>query len=177
MEDDSQDGLDHRDGHRNIFLLASPYAAKAKLSNVHISQAGVLHTIELILGLRPLSNYTQYAPVPYDMFTAHPDTTPYTAEQPTYPQDAKNPPPAAGSAASVPVNTSSVDVAGPVLEAQLWQSTHPGAPMPAALVREVQSRGGISQRAARAWAAGGSCRCTPLQQGRTAAPGSADADG
>jgi len=177
MEDDSQDGLDHRDGHRNIFLLASPYAAKAKLSGVHISQAGVLHTIELILGLRPLSNYTQYAPVPYDMFTPHPDTRPYTAEKPTYPQDAKNPPAPAGSAASVPVNTSSVDVAGPVLEAQLWQSTHPGAPMPAALVREVRSRGGINDQAAAAWAAGRSCGCAPLQPGLTAAHGSADADG
>ncbi len=174
MEDDSQDGLDHRDGHRNIFLLASPYAAKGKLSSVHVSQASVLHTIELILGLRPLSNYTQYAPVPYDMFTSHPDTTPYTAEVPTYPQDAKNPPAAAGTAASVPTNISTVDVAGPVLEAQLWQSTHPGVPMPAALVRELRARGGISDQALTAWEDGNACRCTALQPGLTVAPGDTD---
>ncbi len=174
MEDDSQDGLDHRDGHRNIFLLASPYAAKAKLSGVHISQAGVLHTVELILGLRPLSNYTQYAPVPYDMFTSHPDLAPYTAEKPTYPQDAKNPPATAGTAAAVPVNTSTVDLGGPVLEAQLWQATHPGSPMPAALVSELRARGGINDQAAQAWAAGTSCNCNPLQTGLTMAP---DGDG
>jgi len=77
----------------------------------------------------------------------------------------------------VPVNTSSVDVAGPVLEAQLWQSTHPGQPMPPALVREVRSRGGINDVAAQAWAAGRNCRCAPLRPGLTGAPGSADADG
>jgi len=177
MEDDSQDGLDHRDGHRNIFLLASPYAAKAKLSSVHISQASVLHTIELILGLRPLSNYTQYAPVPYDMFTSRPDVTPYTAEKPTYPQDAKNTSAAPGTAAAAPVSTSRVDVAGPLLEAQLWQATHPGSPMPAGLVRELQVRGGVTAKAAEAWAGGVSCNCQPLQAGFHPVTAGNDTDG
>ena len=41
MEDDSQDGLDHRDGHRNILLVASPYVRHGVISHVHISQAEV----------------------------------------------------------------------------------------------------------------------------------------
>src|SRR5215831_6751821 len=72
VEDDSQDGLDHVDGHRNVLLVASPYVRKHAVSHTHISQAGVMHTIELILGLHPMSAYTQLAPVPYDLFQSSP---------------------------------------------------------------------------------------------------------
>jgi hypothetical protein len=159
MEDDSQDGLDHRDGHRNIFLLASPYAKSGFISHLHISQASVMHTIELILGLHPLSSYTQTAPVPYDMFTSTPDTKPYTAETPTYPIDAMNPSPIYGTSAAVPIDVSTIDIAGPVLEAQLWQATRPGEPMPAMLLQELAARGGISAQALQAWAHGIPCAC------------------
>jgi len=176
VEDDSQDGLDHRDGHRNILLVASPYARKAALSSLHVSQASVLHTIELILGLRPLSSYTQDAAVPYDLFTSHPDYTPFTFRTPTYPMDEKNPDPQPGTAAAVPIDLRVVDVAGPVLEAQIWQATHPDAGMPPALVAELLDRGGIRPEALRAWAEGRPCACRPLRDGLTVAPGEGDGD-
>ncbi len=178
LEDDSQDGLDHRDGHRNILMVASPYAKKHALSSMHISQASVLHTIELILGLDPLSSFTQYAPVPYDMFTAEPHLKPYDAITPTYPMDATNPDPQQGSAASVPIDLSSIDVAGPMLEAQIWQSVHPGIPMPAVLLAELRAAGGLQDEALEAWAEGRTCSCRPLLPGLSVAPGmgSADAD-
>ena len=97
MEDDSQDGMDHRDGHRNILLVASPWAKRGAISHVHISQAGIIHAIELTLGLPPMSQATQYAPVPYDLFTSTPDGTPYTSELPTYDQNATNPPAPGGA--------------------------------------------------------------------------------
>ena len=172
VEDDSQDGLDHRDGHRNILLVASPYAKKGHLSSLHTSQASVLRTIELILGLEPLSSYTQYAAVPYDMFTSKPDLTPYTSIMPTYPFDAMNPEtPRAGTASAVPLDLSRYDVAGPVLEAQIWEATRPGEPMPAALLAELELRGGIRGEALDAWADGRPCRCTPLRDGLSVAPG------
>jgi DNA-binding beta-propeller fold protein YncE len=176
VEDDSQDGLDHRDGHRNILLVASPYAKRAALSSLHVSQASVLHTIELILGLKPLSSYTQGAAVPYDLFTSHPDFTPYTFRTPTYPMDATNPSAQPGTAASVPLDLRVVDVAGPVLEAQIWQATHPGEGMPPALLAELLDRGGIRPEALRAWANGDSCDCVPLRDGLTVAPGEGDGD-
>ncbi|MGZ4488096.1 MAG: beta-propeller fold lactonase family protein [Nocardioides sp.] len=176
VEDDSQDGLDHRDGHRNILAVASPYARPGALSSLHVSQASVLHTIELILGLDPLSSYTQYAPVPYDMFTSHPDLRPYTFRTPSYPMDKKNPSAQPGTAASVPIDLSSIDVAGPMLEAQVWQSVHPGLPMPVALLAELRAAGGIREAALRAWGRGEACSCTPLLPGLTVAPGMGDLD-
>jgi YVTN family beta-propeller protein len=164
MEDDSQDGLDHVDGHRNILLVASPYARHGAISHVHMSQASVLHTIELILGLPPLSTYTQNAAVPYDLFTSAPNATPYTAETPTYPQNAVNPSAAPGTASSVKLDLSNVDLAGPVLEAQIWEATHPGQPMPESLIDETRVRGGVSAAAAAAWRRGHPCACSPTAQ-------------
>lgn len=176
VEDDSQDGLDHRDGHRNILLLASPYAKQGALSSLHVSQASVLRTIELILGIEPLSSYTQYAPVPYDLFQAKPDLRPYTSMTPTYPLDATNSAAAPGTAASVPLNLSTLDVAGPVLEAQVWEATRPGEAMPPALLAMLRLRGGIREEALAAWAQGRPCACRPLRDGLVVAPGG-DTDG
>lgn len=176
VEDDSQDGLDHRDGHRNVLLVASPYARKGQLSSLHVSQAGVLRSIELILGLEPISSYTQYATVPYELFQGTPDLRPYTAIVPTYPQDATNPAATAGTPASVPLDLSRNDVAGPVLEAQVWQATRPGEAMPAQLIDELRTRGGIREEALSAWASGQACACRPLRDGLLVAPGG-DTDG
>ncbi len=176
VEDDSQDGLDHRDGHRNILLVASPYAKRGALSSLHVSQASVLRTMELILGIEPLSSYTQYAPVPYEMFQAKPDLRPYTAITPTYPLDAKNGAATAGTAASVPLDLSTFDVAGPALEAQVWLATRPGEPMPPELLAMLRLRGGIREEALAAWADGRPCACRPLRDGLVAAPGG-DTDG
>ena len=170
-EDDSQDGLDHRDGHRNIFLLASPFAAPGTISHLHISQASIIKTIGLILGIPPISSYVQTAPVPYDMFTSSPHLAPYSSVQPTYPLDATNPSPVYGSPAAVPVDVSAVDLAGPALEAQLWWATNPYKPMPQMLIDELDARGGIRPEALKAWAAGRPCVCTPLVPGLNFAPG------
>lgn len=90
-EDDSQDGLDHVDGHRNIFLLASPYARHHTISHVHISQASITAMIDRIEGVRPLTAAAQYAPIPYDMFTSHPHDAAYKQRIPTYPLTATHP--------------------------------------------------------------------------------------
>ena len=176
MEDDSQDGLDHVDGHRNVLAVASPYARKGMLSQLHTSQTGVLRTIELILGMDPISSYTQSAAVPYELFQATPDLTPYAAVAPTYPMTAKNPPAAPGTAGSVPVDLTRFDVAGPVLEAQNWEATRPGEAMPAQLIDALRLRGGIREEALAAWADGRPCQCRPLRDGLVVAPGG-DSDG
>jgi DNA-binding beta-propeller fold protein YncE len=75
MEDDSQDGLDHIDGHRNLLYVISPYAKHTGpdgkpgyVSHRHYSQVSVLKTIELLLGLPYLSTYDQNARPLYDLF-------------------------------------------------------------------------------------------------------------
>jgi hypothetical protein len=105
------------------------------------------------------------------MFTGTPDLTPYTAETPTYPIDATNPSPLYGTPASVPLNLSDIDLAGPMLEAQLWWATNPGRPMPGQLLDALATRGGVSRDALDAWRQGKACDCNPLLPGVTVAPG------
>lgn len=75
IEDDSQDGPDHVDGHRNVLLVISPFArhkgAKGELGYIghtHHHEPDIVRTIELILGLPPMSSYDQYAAPLYEFF-------------------------------------------------------------------------------------------------------------
>jgi DNA-binding beta-propeller fold protein YncE len=75
VEDDSQDGPDHVDGHRNVLLVISPYARNKGAKGVpgyvghtHRDQADVVRTIELILGLPAMSAYDQNAAPLYEFF-------------------------------------------------------------------------------------------------------------
>ena len=88
MEDDSQDGLDHQDGHRNVLFVLSPYAKHSGtdgkpgyVGHRHYSQASVVKTIELILGAPFLSGYDQYASPLYDLFQDKPSAAQLSAPQ------------------------------------------------------------------------------------------------
>ena len=86
VEDDAQDGADHVDAHRAPALVISPYSALGgQLVHTRYDQYSVLRTIELILGINPLSTYDGLATPMYDAFTTTPVTTPFTAIQPTHP--------------------------------------------------------------------------------------------
>ena len=165
VEDDSQDGLDHRDGHRNIALVASPYTRPGALSSVHISQASILRTMELILGVPPISSYTQYAAVPYDLFQAKPDLRPYTDVAPRYDLNATNPKASAGTASSLRADVSDIDRGGPLLEAQIWEATRPGEPMPAPLLAALRDQAHIGPQALESWSLGLPCGCNPFMGG------------
>jgi YVTN family beta-propeller protein len=78
IEDDAQNGPDHVDDQRTTFYLISPYA-KGGLQHAHYSTAGVLRTIELILGLPPMSPYDASALPLYAAFTDKPNFAPYDA--------------------------------------------------------------------------------------------------
>ena len=58
----------------------------------------VLRTIELILGLRPMTHFDAGARPMWAAFSAKPDSAPYTAVRPEYPLDERNP--AAGTQAA-----------------------------------------------------------------------------
>ena len=53
IEDDAQNGPDHVDSHRAPAWLISPYTHRGVVDSTMYNQAGVLRTMELILGLRP----------------------------------------------------------------------------------------------------------------------------
>ncbi len=91
IEDDSQDGADHVDAHRMPAFVISPYAAHGAVVHTRYDQYSVMRTVELILGLHPLSLFDAFATPMDAAFTRHPDFTPYTAIQPTQNLDATNP--------------------------------------------------------------------------------------
>ena len=80
LEDDAQNGPDHVDAHRSVAFAISPYIKKGTVDHNMYSTSGFLHTIELILGLPPMSQYDASALPLYDCFTAKPDFNSYHAK-------------------------------------------------------------------------------------------------
>lgn len=80
LEDDTQAGNDHVDGHRGPLLIASPYANRGVVNSEYYSQINVVKTIEQILGAQPMNQMDQAAVPMYDAFTNTPDDTPYTVQ-------------------------------------------------------------------------------------------------
>ncbi|HAL83272.1 MAG TPA: hypothetical protein DCO83_14425 [Mucilaginibacter sp.] len=80
LEDDAQNGPDHVDAHRSPVFVAGPYVKRNAAVHDMYSTSGVLRTIELILGLPPMSQYDAAATPLYNCFTGKPDLTPYIAK-------------------------------------------------------------------------------------------------
>ncbi len=57
MEDDAQNGPDHVDSHRSVMLAVSPFTHRGVIDSTMYNQSSVLRTIELILGLRPITQF------------------------------------------------------------------------------------------------------------------------
>ena len=81
IEDDAQDGPDHVSAQRTIFFLVSPYA-HGGLQHAHYSTVSVLSTMELMLGLPPLSTYDGMAVSLRAAFSPVARLAPYTAIAP-----------------------------------------------------------------------------------------------
>jgi Phosphoesterase family len=79
VEDDSQDGADHIDGHRAPVQIISPWAQHGVVDSTYYSQITMVRTIEQILGAQPLNEKLAAATPMYGAFTDKPDYTPFTA--------------------------------------------------------------------------------------------------
>jgi phosphoesterase family protein len=143
VEDDAQNGPDHVDAHRSVTLVISPYTRRGAVDSTLYTTAGVLRTIELILGLPPMSQYDAAAAPMYGAFQAKPNLAPFTRREARVALDEMNAPNAWGAAASLAMNLEEADRA-PDLELNeiLWKSVR-GAdsvmppPVRAAFVRAV----------------------------------------
>jgi len=82
LEDDSQDGPDHVDGHRSIAYVISPYTKRGALVSTNYNTVSVLRTIEDLLGIDHLGITDANAEPMSDVFTRKPDLTPYQAVVP-----------------------------------------------------------------------------------------------
>jgi len=79
VEDDSQAGLDHVDGHRAPIQIISPYAQHGVVDDHYYSQITMVRTIEQILGIHPMNQLDSAATPMSAAFTSKPDYTPFTA--------------------------------------------------------------------------------------------------
>jgi hypothetical protein len=79
VEDDSQAGLDHVDGHRAPIQIISPYAQRGKVDSHYYSQITMIRTIEQILGVHPMNQKDSAATPMTAAFTAKPNLTPFAA--------------------------------------------------------------------------------------------------
>ncbi len=80
LEDDAQNGSDHVDAHRSPAFVVSPYIKKGSVNHTMYSTSGILRTMELVLGLPPMSQYDAAAVPLFSCFSATPDLTLYKAK-------------------------------------------------------------------------------------------------
>jgi hypothetical protein len=79
VEDDAQNGPDHVDAHRTTAFLAGPFVKRGFVDHTMYSTSSMLRTMELILGLPPMSQYDAAAAPMWRSFTATPNLAPFVA--------------------------------------------------------------------------------------------------
>jgi YVTN family beta-propeller protein len=92
VEDDAQDGVDHVDGHRTVALAISPYTRRGYVDSTFYSHTSMMKTIELMLGLPPLTLFDHIANDMRAAFQDQIDLTPYTVVTPKQSLFDLNPP-------------------------------------------------------------------------------------
>lgn len=93
IEDDPQAGWDHVSGYRTTCYVASPYTKRGQTISTRYNQPGLIHTIELILGLPPMNQLDATASPMFDCFMETPDFTAFTSVANQVPLDTINPSP------------------------------------------------------------------------------------
>ncbi len=141
VEDDAQNGPDHVDAHRTEALVISAYTKRHFVDSTLYSTSSMLRTIELILGLPPMSQFDAAATPMWNSFTDQADLTPYSVLPEEVSLDEKNPTNGPGAARSRTMNFSKEDSAPDVeLNEIIWKSVKGAdsempAPVRAAWVR------------------------------------------
>ncbi len=132
MEDDAQNGPDHVDAHRSVALVISPYTRRGHVDSTLYSTSSLLRTMELILGLKPMSQFDAAARPMYACFQAKPDPTGYNHVVPDANLDETNAARAPGAALSEGFDLAKEDqVDDRLFNEVIWQAVKgPGVPMP-----------------------------------------------
>ncbi len=132
LEDDAQDGPDHVDSHRSALLVISAWSRPGTVHR-YVNTTDVLATIELVLGLRPMSQFDQFGRPVSGIFAETADLSPYDPILPAVSLDEKNREEGPASAASAGLNLDRADAADDDLFNRiLWQMLKGGIPYPGA---------------------------------------------
>jgi YVTN family beta-propeller protein len=132
IEDDAQDGPDHVDARRTTGLVISPYVKRGIVDSTLYSTSSMLRTIELLLGLPPMSQYDAAAIPMYASFGTEADLTPFSLRPAEVDLAAKNTEKSYGARLSQRMDFSDLDRAPMhALNEILWKSVKGSdSPMP-----------------------------------------------
>ncbi len=109
IEDDAQNGPDHVDARRTIGFVISPYTRRKSVDSTFYTTSAMLRTMQLLLGLPPMSQFDASANPMYRSFTNVADNTPYTHLEPTTDINALNVKTAWGAKESMEMDFSTFD--------------------------------------------------------------------
>jgi len=130
-EDDAQNGWDSVDAHRTTSLVISPYTQTGKVDSSLYDTTSMLRTMEMILGMKPMTQFDASAVPMVNSFTHKPAFTPFKVIEPTYPLDRKNGENAPMAKESAELDFTGVDHANPEkLNKILWKATKGDKPYP-----------------------------------------------
>ena len=133
LEDDAQNGADHVDSHRSPAFVISPYAKRQAVDSRMYNTTSMLRTIELILGLRPMTHFDAAARPMSAAFQERPDLRPYLGEKPRISLEERNPASSPTAARSARLDFSEADrIDDDELNAILWRAirgSDPPAPV------------------------------------------------
>lgn len=111
IEDDSQDGPDHIDAHRTFGLVVSPWVKRHYVDHTMYSQVSMERTIELLLGLPPMTQYDAAAMPMFDTFMKRAEMTTYDVAPAMTDLQAKNTTKSPGAAESSTMDFTEYDKA------------------------------------------------------------------
>jgi YVTN family beta-propeller protein len=130
IEDDAQNGPDHVDSHRTAGLVISPYVKRKIVDSTMYSTLSMLRTVELLLGLPPMTQHDAAAVPMVNAFMAKPDLSGFAAVPARTDLMTKNPEQGYGAAKSAAMDFRDYDrVDEDALNRILWHSIK-GADVP-----------------------------------------------
>ncbi len=131
IEDDAQNGPDHVDSHRAPMFVISPYTRRGMVDSKMYNQMSVLRTMELILGLRPMTHFDAAATPLFATFSRQADSTAYTLIPPKTSLTQRNDATTPGAQQSSRMDFSDADlVDDDELNAVLWRAIKHTDPPP-----------------------------------------------
>lgn len=144
VEDDAQNGPDHVDAHRTTAYIAGGYVRRHCADHTMYSTSSLLRTIELILGLPPMTQYDAAAVPMWRCFAKTPDNTVFNSLPSNINLADVNPGGTKLAAMARGLNFSEPDrVPDEIMNAMLWkvvkgENAKVPAPVRAAFVKETK---------------------------------------
>ena len=116
---------------RSPAFVISPYVKRHRVDGTMYNTASMLRTIELLLGLRPMTHFDAGARPMTSVFESTPDLASYAVEKPRIPLDTRNPAGAPGARASARMNFDEADaIDDDELNDILWVAIRRSTPPP-----------------------------------------------